>query len=77
MSSNRITRDQALAALHAITYGISLDEGCDSRAWWETSAGVAFGERKLAELEALVCDLTEISTQSFESDEQLMGDGPN
>lgn len=47
-----------LARLHEIVHGIDRDEVESADGWWETSTGAEFGARKLAELEALVRDLT-------------------
>lgn len=54
-----MTRAEALARLHAIVHGIDLDETVNPAGWWETSTGVAYGAARLAELEALVVELTD------------------
>lgn len=48
-----------IARLHEIVRGIDQDESLSDDGWWETTWGVEFGAGVLAELEALVRNLTD------------------
>jgi len=54
-----MTRAEALARLAEITDGIDRDELDRPPGWWETSTGAEAGAEVLADLVALVTDLTE------------------
>lgn len=49
---------EALARLRVIVAGIEHDDVESKDGWWETSSGAEFGGRKLAELEALISEIT-------------------